>query len=95
MVQPGLLLSLLKTEGVILIASLALAAWVNKTSVRVAFQSLLAGYFAADAVNDVIIVATGNAFLATELGLLVAASLPLLAWSVLFIDNRIPNSVMG
>ena len=95
MVQPGLLLSLANTEGVILVESLALVAWVNKTGVRVAFQSLLAGYFAADEANDVVIIVTGNAIVATELALAVAASLPLLAWSILLKEGRIPDSVMG
>ena len=79
LVQPGLIVSLVKTEGIALIATLALWVGVKHPSERIIFQSLVAGFFAADAVSDGVLFATASQLLATEIAWLAAASMPVAA----------------
>ena len=79
LVQPGLLISLAKTEGIVLLATLVIAVALRHPPERLFFQSLVAGFFAADAVNDVVLFSTGSQLLATEFAWLAAASLPVAA----------------
>lgn len=78
LVQPGHLLSLARTEGLILVASMSLMVLVRSNLQRVALQSLVAGFLTADAINDIVLVTTGSWLLATELAYVMAASIPAL-----------------
>lgn len=79
LVQPGHLLSLARTEGMILLATISLRVLVRSNLQRVALQGLVAGFLTADAVNDIILVTNGSWFLATELAYVTAASIPAMA----------------
>jgi len=78
LVQPGSLLSLLRTEGIILIISFVLLGLVRNVVERTVFQGLILGVLAADAVNDIALVYTGNWPIAIETALATAVSIPAL-----------------
>jgi hypothetical protein len=78
LVQPGSLLSLVRTEGFILISSFVLLALVRNVSERMILQGLVLGVLAADAVNDIALVSTGNWLFAVGAALATAVSIPAL-----------------
>jgi hypothetical protein len=78
LVQPGSLLSLARTEGFILISSFVLLALVRNVAERTILQGLVLGVLAADAMNDIALVSTGNWPFAMELALATAVSIPAL-----------------
>lgn len=78
LVQPGSLLSLVRTEGLILISSFVLLALVRNVTERIILQGLILGVLAADAVNDIALVCTGNWPFAIETALATAVSIPAL-----------------
>lgn len=75
-VQPGSLLSLATTEGVILAVSIVLLVLIRDVAERTVLQGPVSGSFPADAVNDVVLVSTGNLFLAMELAWITAVAMP-------------------
>jgi len=76
LVRAGSLLSLAVSEGIILAASIVLLVLVRDVVERTVLQGLVSGFFVADAVNDTVLVSTGNLFLATELAWATAAVIP-------------------
>jgi len=78
LVQPGSILSLVRTEGFILISSFVLLALVRNVAERVIFQGLILGVLAADAVNDIALVSTGSWPFAIVTALATAVSIPAL-----------------
>jgi len=76
LVQPGSLLSLARTEGFILMCSFVLLAIVRSVSERMILQGLILGVLAADAVNDIALLSTGNWLLAIELAVATAVLIP-------------------
>jgi len=76
LVQPGSPISLLATETAILIFSAILLTRIHDSGERTALQSLIAGVFGADALNDLVLLFTGDGFLAAVMAWLVAASIP-------------------
>jgi len=79
-VAPGSLLSLGRTEGLILAGSVLFYLVSPRGLERIAIQSLVSGFFTADAVNDVILRTTGSNLLATEFSWVAAAMLPMMAF---------------
>jgi hypothetical protein len=80
MVHPGSGFSLAQTEGFILIVSVLFFLISPRGLERIAIQSLVSGFLTADAVNDVVLRATGNNLLATEFSWAAAATLPMMAF---------------
>ncbi len=75
-VQPGSLLSLGMTEGIILAVSVSLFVLIHDAAERTVLLGLVSGFFAADAVNDVVLVSTGSMYLAMELAWITAVAIP-------------------
>jgi len=75
-VHPGSFFSLWTTEGAILVNSVILLFIIHDVEVQTALQSLVAGVFGADALNDVILLSTGDRFLAMAMAWSIAASIP-------------------
>jgi hypothetical protein len=90
LVQPGSLLSLARTEGIILAVSLVILTMMQESSERMALQGLITGFFTADAVNDIILISTGNSFLAMELAWVTAAAIPAMVGMSFFHGARNP-----
>jgi hypothetical protein len=76
-VQPGFLSSLVRTEGLVLLASVVIVVFVRKDFERIALQSLVTSLFFADAVNDVFLILTNNLLITAEASYVAAASVPL------------------
>lgn len=92
-VQPGLLLSLARTEGILLIAALVISKSLRSAPERIALQGLVAGFLTADAVNDVVLLATGSTLLAMEFAWVTATTIPTIGALAMLRDWRRPSDV--
>lgn len=87
-VQPGSLFSIATSEGAILALSIFLLAMVRNVTERTVLHSLVLGILAADAVNDLVLISTGDWFLSMELAWLTAASIPTMVGLLLLRRSR-------
>ena len=81
--RPVSSLSLARSEGLILAASILLLALIRDVDQRTVLHSLVLGVLAADAVNDAALVYAGNWLLALGLAVVILVSIPAIVHTLL------------